>query len=122
LHAALDSGDRTEAISAEMALACRPMERRILQQRLMQLDAMVAMATGTWRASRMRRLQMETLVETAETSERSKTLTREQKMMDRWFLSSQPQRLRTRIDESFQREQAVLAEHDGTTSAKSVHG
>ena len=122
LHAALDSGDRTEAISAEMALACGPMERRILQQRLTQLDAAVAAATGTWRASRTRRLQMETLVETAVTHERKEALTREQKVMDRWFLSSQPQRRRTRIHESFQREQAVLAEHGGTTSAKSVHG
>jgi hypothetical protein len=122
LHAGLDSGDRTEAISAEMALACGPMERRILQQRLTQLDAMVAVATDAWRASRMRRLQIETLVETAETRERRKMLTREQKMMDRWFLSSQPQRLRTRVDESFQREQGILAEHGGTPSAESAHG
>jgi flagellar biosynthesis chaperone FliJ len=122
LHAALDSGDRTEAISAEMALACGPMERHILQQRLTQLDATVAIATGTWRTSRTRRLQMEALVETAETHERKKTLTREQKMMDRWFLSSQPRRLRTGVDESFQREQVVPAEHGGTMRAKSVHG
>jgi hypothetical protein len=122
LHTALDSGDRSEAISAEMALACGPMERRILQRRLTQLDAMVAIATGTWRASRTRRLQMEALVETAETREHRKTLTGEQKMMDQWFLFSQPQRLQTRVDESFQREQVVLAEHGGTTSAESVDG
>lgn len=118
LHAALDSGNRSDAISAEMALACGPMERRILQQRLTQLDAMVAMATGAWRTSRTRRLQMDALVEIAEMRERRTTLTREQKMMDRWFLSSQPQRLQTRVDESFQREQAVLVEHGGTTRAR----
>jgi flagellar export protein FliJ len=122
LHAALHSGDRAEAISAEMALACGPMERRILQPRLMQLDATVAIATAAWQASRTRRLQMETLVEAAETQERGKTLIREQKMMDRWFLSSQPQPIAEQTDESFQREQPVLAECSGTTRAKSVHG
>jgi flagellar export protein FliJ len=122
LHAALDSGDRIEAISAEMALACGPMERRILQQHLAQLNETVAIATAAWRASRTRRLQMETLVEAAETHERRKTLTREQKMMDRWFLSSRPQRIAEHIDESFQREQPVVGERSGTTRAKSVHG
>jgi flagellar export protein FliJ len=122
LHAALDSGDRAEAISAEMALACGPMERRILQPRLMQLDAAVAIATAAWQASRTRRLQMETLVEAAETQERRKTLIREQKMMDRWFLSSRPRPTAEHIDESFQRAQPVLAECSGTTRAKSVHG
>ena len=122
LHVALNAGDRAGAISAEMALACGPMERRILQQRLTQLDIAVAMATATWRVSRTRRLQMETLVGAAETQERRKTLTREQKMMDRWFLSSQPQRLRTHADESFQREQSAPTEQGGTARAKSVHG
>jgi flagellar export protein FliJ len=122
LHAALDSGDRAEAISAEMALACGPMERRILQPRLLQLDARVAIATAAWQASRTRRLQMETLVEAAETQERRKALTREQKMMDRWFLSSRPQPIAEQTDESFQREQPALAEHGGTMRAKSVHG
>jgi flagellar export protein FliJ len=122
LHGALDSGDRAEAISAEMALACGPMERRILQPRLLQLDATVAIATAAWQASRMRRLQMETLVEAAETEERRKTLTREQKMMDRWFLSSRPQPIAEQTDESFQREQPALAECSGTRRAKSVHG
>lgn len=122
LHAALDSGDRAEAISAEMALACGPMERRILQPRLMQLDAAVAIAAAAWQASRTRRLQMETLVEAAETQDRRKTLIREQKMMDRWFLSSRPRPIAEQTDESFQREQPALAECSGTMRAKSVHG
>ena len=122
LHAALDSGDRAEAISAEMALAYGPMERRILQPRLLQLDATVAIATAAWQASRTRRLQMETLVEAAESQERRKTLTREQKMMDRWFLSSRPQPTAEQTDESLQREQPALAECSGTTRAKSVLG
>jgi flagellar export protein FliJ len=122
LHAALDSGDRAEAISAEMALACGPMARRILQPCLLQLDATVAIVTAAWQASRTRRLQMETLVEAAESEERRKMLTREQKMMDRWFLSSRPQPIAEQTDESFQREQPALAECSGTTRAKSIHG
>jgi flagellar biosynthesis chaperone FliJ len=122
LHAALDSGDRAEAILAEMALACGPMERRILQPRLMQLEATVAIATAAWQASRTRRLQLETLVEAAETQERRKTLIHEQKMMDRWFLSSRPQPIAEQTDESFQREQPVLTDCSGMTRAKSVHG
>jgi hypothetical protein len=70
----------------------------------------------------MRRLQMETLVEAAATQERRKTLIREQKMMDRWFLSSRPRPIVEPTDESFQREQPALAECSGTTRAKSVHG
>jgi flagellar biosynthesis chaperone FliJ len=122
LHAAFESEDRTEAIFAEMALTCGPMERRILQHRLSQLDATVAKATGTWQASRTRRLQMEVLMEAAETHERKKALTREQQMMDRWFLSARPQAPRTLADESFQREQLDLGEGAGTTRANSAHG
>jgi flagellar export protein FliJ len=122
LHLALESGDRTEAMSAEMALACGPMERRIFQHHLSQLDETVAKATATWQASRTRRLQMEALFEAAQTRERREMLTREQKMMDRWFLSSRPQGLRRHTDESFQREQLVLAEGAGTTRANNAHG
>src|SRR6201995_1412466 len=67
LHQALHSGDRPEAISAEMALACGRRERRTLQRRLVQLEAMVERASTAWQGSRLGRLQMETLVETAET-------------------------------------------------------
>lgn len=122
LHAALDSGDRAEAISAEMALACGPMERRILQRQLKQLDATVAIATAAWQASRTRRLQLEKIVEAAQTQERRKTLIREQKMMDRWFLSSRPKPIAEQTYESFQREQPVPADRSGTTRAKTVHG
>jgi flagellar biosynthesis chaperone FliJ len=122
LHAALESGDRTQAMSAEMALACGPMERRIFQHHLSRLDEIVAKATATLQASRTRRLQMEALFEAAQTREHRKMLTREQKMMDRWFLSSRPQGLRTPADESFQREQLVPAEGAGTTRANNAHG
>ena len=41
LHTALDTGDRAEAISAEMALACAPLERHTLRWQLAQLDVLV---------------------------------------------------------------------------------
>jgi flagellar export protein FliJ len=121
LHTALGSGDRAAAISAEMALACDPMERHKLQRTLAQLDAMVEVAAASWLASRVRRLQMETLVNTAETNLRKETQTREQKTLDGWFLSSRPQQSRAHADENSQRELPHMAERDGTARADSVH-
>ncbi|HEY3989098.1 MAG TPA: hypothetical protein VGM02_07360 [Acidobacteriaceae bacterium] len=121
LHAGLESGDRAEAIFAEMALACGPMERRILQRRLTQLDATVEMAAAAWRDSRIRRMQVETLLERAETNDRRKAMAREQKSLDGWFLSSRPQGLAARADESFQRERPEWTSSDGTGRATSVH-
>jgi flagellar export protein FliJ len=120
LHAALDSGDRAAAISAEMALACDPMERHILQRRLTLLDVMVEGATATWQASRVRRLQMETVVETAQASIRKETQMREQKTLDGWFLLSWPQRFAARSHENSQREMLRPAERDGMARADSV--
>lgn len=120
LHIALDSGDRAAAISAEMALACGPMERHILQRRLTQLDAMVEAATAAWQSSRVRRLQMETLVQQAESHLRRDAQTREQKRLDGWFLSSRPQRWAAERDENSQREAPHSAERSGTVRAGSV--
>jgi flagellar export protein FliJ len=116
LHMALDSGDREAAIAAEMTLACGPMERHILQRRLTQLDATVAVAVTAWQGSRVRRLQMETLVETAETNFRKESQTREQKALDGWFLL---QRSATPADENSQREVPLLTERDGAVRANS---
>jgi len=121
LHTALDSGDRAEAISAEMALVCGPMERHMLQRHLAQLDAMVDVATAAWQGSRVRRLQIETIVETAETNLCRERQVREQKRLDGWFLSSRPQRLAGPPDENSQRETQYPAKQDGTVRADSVH-
>src|ERR1700751_2347958 len=86
LHAALDSGDRTEAISAEMALACGPLERRTFEQQLEQLDAMVERTSVAWQASRVRRLQMETLLQAMTNRIRKEARTRQQKALDGWVL------------------------------------
>jgi flagellar biosynthesis chaperone FliJ len=121
LHTALDSGDRAAAISAEMALACGPMERHILQRRLAQLDVTVEAAAAAWQGSRVRRLQMATIVETAETNLRREIQTREQKRLDGWFLSSRPPKFAASADENSQREAPHPAERDGTARADSVH-
>lgn len=120
LHMALDSGDRAAAISAEMALACGPMERHILQRRLTQLDAMVEVATAAWQSSRVRRLQMETLVQRAESHLRREAQTREQKGLDGWFLSSRPKRLAAERDENSQRQAPHSTERNGIARAHSV--
>ena len=120
LHQALHSDDRTEAISAEMALACGPLERRTLQRRLVQLDAMVERASTAWQGSRLRRLQMETLVEAAETCHRREAQTREQKTLDGWYLSSRPGRYGAGSHENSQREEPHPAEQDGIARADSV--
>jgi flagellar biosynthesis chaperone FliJ len=121
LHTALDSGDRGAAISAEMALACGPMERHMLQRHLAQLDARVEVATAAWHGSRIRRLQMETIVETAETNLRRERQAREQKRLDGWFLSSRPQRLSALTYENSQRETQYLTKQNGALRADSVH-
>jgi flagellar export protein FliJ len=104
LHTSLDSGDRAEAISAEMALACGPLERHRLQRRLTQLDAFVEMASAAWQRSRVRRLQMETLVQQGESRSRREAQAREQKALDGWFLSSRSNGFEMQPDESSQRE------------------
>jgi flagellar biosynthesis chaperone FliJ len=121
LHTALASGDRAEAISAEMALACGPMERHMLQRRLAQLDAAVEVATAAWQSSRVRRLQMETIVDIAEINLHRERQTREQKRLDGWFLSSRPQKSAAFSDENSQRETQYPTKRDGTVRADSVH-
>jgi flagellar biosynthesis chaperone FliJ len=120
LHSALDSGDRVEAISAEMALACGPLQRHGLQRRLAQLDALVETASARWQGSRVRRLQMETLVSAAESRSRKEAQVRDQKMLDGWFLTSRPEWSAAHADENFHREVSDSAHCDGTVRAKDV--
>jgi flagellar export protein FliJ len=120
LHSALVSGDRVEAISAEMALTCGPLERHALQRRLAQLDALVESASARWQGSRVRRLQMETLVSAAESRSRKEAHVRDQKMLDGWFLFSRPAWSALHEDENFHREASGSAHCDGTARASGV--
>jgi flagellar export protein FliJ len=120
LHHALAIGDRSEAISAEMALAYGPLERRTLQRQLAELERSVETATAAWRHSRVRRLQIETVLETEHARGRRQTQIREQKTLDAWFLSSRPVRRTVDADENSQREPGNGTRHDGTVRATSI--
>jgi flagellar export protein FliJ len=120
LHHALAIGDRSEAISAEMALAYGPLERRILQRQLAQLERSVESAATAWQHSRVRRLQIETVLETEHARRRREVQIREQKTLDAWFLSSRPVLLTVHADENFQREPGNGARHDGTARATGI--
>ena len=119
LHHGLAIDDRPEAISAEMALAYSPLERRILQMQLAQLELSVESAAAAWQHSRVRRLQIETVLEKDDARDRREAHVREQKTLDAWFLSSGPVRRTVHADENFQREPRNGAKHDGTVRATS---
>jgi flagellar biosynthesis chaperone FliJ len=120
LHTALDTGDRAEAISAEMALACAPLERHTLRWQLAQLDVLVEEASAAWQGSRVRRLQIETLANAADARLRREVLSREQKTMDGWFLTSRSKGPAAHSDESSQREVLRLPQRDGTGRATNL--
>jgi flagellar export protein FliJ len=120
LYHALAIGDRSEAISAEMALAYGPLERRILQKQLAQLERSVESAAAAWQHSRVRRLQIETVLETEDARRRREVKRREQKALDAWFLCSCPVRRTVHTDENFQREPGNSTLPDGTARATSI--
>jgi len=120
LHTALEIGDRAEAISAEMALACGPLERHALQRRLAQLDSMIEKASAAWQGSRVRRLQIETIVDAEGARSRREAHGREQKTIDGWFLTSRAESLAARSHENFQREVSGVAQGDGAVRATTL--
>lgn len=117
LYSALVTDDRSEAISAEMVLACGPLERQILQRRLVHLEHNVESATAAWQGSRTRRLQIKTLMEAEESRARRETLLKEQKGLDAWFLLSRPDRVYGENENSL-REHHVSMEPRGTARAR----
>lgn len=100
LFAALHSGDREAAISAEMALAFGPLERHGLVRQIMHLNPIVEEAASAWRSARICRLQIQTIADAAETRLQREKEISEQKALDARFLSDQIQR---NSNESFQR-------------------
>lgn len=118
LHAALHMGDRTSSIAAEMTLSFGPLRRRILQRRLTHLEAMVETATMAWQHSRLRRLQIQTLMDAAAARLQQELKDQEQKELDTWFLSREPLP-NQREYENFQRELAAPIGTDGMARAKS---
>lgn len=103
LHHALGAGDRDEAISAELMLACSPLEKRILMRHLDQLERHLESAALAWQSSRINRLQMEAVIDAHDMKYRQEARLREQKQLDAWFISLRPEPVRFK-DENFQRE------------------
>ena len=120
LHHALDAGDSVEAISAEMALACGPWERRLLQRRLTQLERSVASAFTVWQHSRVRRLQIDLLAKAEEARSRNEARAGEQKGLDAWFLSSWASQRTLHEDENFLRKRDRNREDSGIAHAKKI--
>jgi flagellar biosynthesis chaperone FliJ len=120
LHRALDRGDRVEAISAEMAMACSPRERQLLQRRLAQLERSVGSALTVWHHSRVRRLQIEVLAEAEDARLRNEARVGEQKGLDAWFLSSWTNRCTLHEDENFPRKRNGSREDSGMAHAKKI--
>jgi flagellar biosynthesis chaperone FliJ len=116
LHTALHSGDRTAAISAEMALAFGPLERNVLKRQISHFNPIVDAATNAWRNARICRMQMETLARATEAKLERETMLAEQKERDMWFLAGRAQRV---SNESFQREEELRADDTGNPRAGS---
>jgi flagellar export protein FliJ len=120
LHLGLAIADRSEAISAEMALTCVPLERRILQRQLVELDRSVESASAAWTNSRVRRLQIQTVFEKEATRHKREAKLHEQKLLDSWFLFSRSVRCTVPADENPQRERCAETKPDGTVRASSI--
>jgi hypothetical protein len=119
LHDAQVTGDRCDAISAELVLACGPLEKQILERRLDQLERAIESATLTWQRSRMCRMQMEAVIDAHSIKSEHEARLREQKKLDAWFLTSRPEYLGYK-DENFPREQQCNSGHCGTASAETI--
>ena len=121
LHEALDAGDRTIAITAEMELAFTPLRGAALRKRMTQLNSRVDVATVAWRESRTHRLQIESVVASVKEHRQKEIVVREQKTMDGWFLmrkNSYRAPASGAKDESFQREHRSLLDDDGMPLAQ----
>ena len=119
LHLALMTGDRDEAVAAEMALAWGPLESQVLQQRCAHIERSVETAAEAWQVARIGELQIRTLVEANERRRQHDAQVREQKRLDAWFISVRPDQVRS-DDENFPRELPFSSDHVGTTRANNT--
>jgi hypothetical protein len=119
LHQALLAGERGDAISAEMALACWPIRQHALEQALARREGQLELAVHTCAEARLRRRQAETAFASIARDESKRDQLREQKVLDDWSARNRPMPLWSAMeDESFQREDRISAASDGTDRAK----
>jgi hypothetical protein len=120
LHQALLTGERGDAISAEMALACWPIRQHALEQELARRESQLELATQSCSEARLRRRQAETAFEWITHAEYRRNRLREQKALDDWSVRSRPMLppWSAMKDENFQRQDRLSATSDGTDRAE----
>jgi hypothetical protein len=120
LYGALLAGERSDAISAEMALACWPLRQYALEQELARRESLLELALQSYTEARLRRRQAETALEWIKQAERERNGLREQKALDDWAvrrrLMLQP--WSATENESFQRQDNISLTSDGTDRAE----
>src|SRR5579859_3523177 len=90
LHGALLAGERGDAISAEMALACWPIRQHALKQELASRESQLELAMQSYTEARLRRRQAETALEWITEAECRRNASREQKTLDDQAVRSRP--------------------------------
>jgi hypothetical protein len=119
LYGALVAGDRSDAISAEMALACWPLRQYALEQELARRESLLELALQSYTETQLRRRQAETALEWMKQAERERNGLREQKALDDWAVRSHSMRQpwSATEDESSQRQDNISSTSDGTDRA-----
>jgi hypothetical protein len=120
LYGALLAGEQSDAISAEMALACWPIRQHTLEQELARRDSQLEVAAQSCAEARLRRRQVETAFDWITQAECKTNGLREQKALDDWAIQSRPmlQPWATMEDENSQRRHPVSPPADGTGRAE----
>jgi hypothetical protein len=119
LYGALVAGDRSDAISAEMALACWPLRQYAVEQELARREGLLELALQSYTETQLRRRQAETALEWMKQAERERNGLREQKALDDWAVRSHSMRQpwSATEDESSQRQDNISSTSDGTDRA-----
>ena len=118
-HGALLAGERCDAISAEMTLACWPIRQHALEQELALRESQLELAMQWYTQARLRRRQAETTLEWITEAECRRNALREQKALDDQAVRSRPmlEPWSAMEDESFQRHHHISPTSDGTDRA-----
>ena len=84
LHQALLTGERSDAISAELALACWPIRQHALEQELAKRESELERVVQSCAEARLRRRQAETASAKIIQAECRTNALREQRALDEW--------------------------------------
>jgi hypothetical protein len=124
LHAALLGGQREDAISAELALACWPVRQHTLQIELAHREDRIEACAASWAAARLRHRQAETAAQWLNEAAHRRVALHVQKELDEWFVTRKAV-LASRAeddDESSPRLHGASPQFDGTQRAETDGG